>query len=239
MIEAARNFVCIRIATYEDKTEAQFVIDRVMSEGDDLRNFGYALASPGFETIVERSNRGPNFTYGSAEEMAAKLNSISEEYTSTLPENSLPGLPKMKDVRLAMNVASCDGLPCLVVFGNSEEERQRLQQKMGVVAWDPEIAGKFIYASTSEAADLAELGGDGISSGYLVVQPDPYGLKGEIITTISEPRSAERLKSELLSAVENYHRVSKTHGQHVRSGRQNGVVWETEVEVPKRDRIRG
>lgn len=237
MIEAAKNFICIRIATYEDKTEAKFVVDR-MTQGGDLRNFGYALASPGFETIVERSNRGPNFTYGSAAEMAAKLNSISADYTAKEPENSLPGLPKMKDVRLAMNVASCDGLPCLVVFGKDEAELDRLEKKMSVVAWDEEITGKFIYASTSEESDLAELSGGKASSGYLVIQPDPYGVKGELVTVIPEPSSAEDLQSSLLAAIENYERTAKTHGQHVRYGRQNGIAWETQVEVPSLDRAR-
>ena len=209
-----------------------------MSEEGDLRNFGYALASPGFETILERSNRGPNFTYGSAEEMAAKLNSISIDFPSKESENSLPGVPKMKDVRLAMNVASCDGLPCLVVYGKDETEVTRLLKKMSVVAWDEEIAGKFIYASTSEQSDLEKIGGVDSSSGYLVVQPDPYGLEGEVTTTIAEPASADALKSDLLAAVESYERVAKTHGQHVRFGRQNGVTWDTEVEVPQRDRAR-
>ena len=144
----------------------------------------------------------------------------------------------MKDVRLAINVASCDGLPCFIVYGESEAELQRLEAKMSLVAWDEMIAGKMIYAATQKKEDLSELSGAENSKGYLIVRPDLYGLNGEVIAVISEPNSAEQLKSDLLSALDGYNRVSKTHGQHVRSGRQNGFTWETEVEVPKRDRMR-
>ncbi|MEM1444247.1 MAG: hypothetical protein AAGF67_18010 [Verrucomicrobiota bacterium] len=238
MIEAAKKFVCIRIATYEDQNEAQFVTERLMREGDSLRNFGYALASPGFEDILERSDRGPNFVYGSGEEMAAKLDSISENFTPRESTDSFPGVPKMKDVRLALNVASCDGIPCLVIYGESEAELERLQQKMGVVAWDEEVAGRFIYAVASEEEALEGISGNRSGTGYLIVQPDPYGLEGKVVATVSEPNSADQLKSDLLAAVDDYSRIAKTHGQHVRSGRQNGISWETEVAVPERDRMR-
>ena len=238
MIKAAKDFVCIRLATYEDSTEAQFVVDRMGREGESLRNFGYALASPGFETLLERSDRGPNFTYGSAAEMAAKLKSISSQFEKVDPEDSLPGLPKMKNVRLAVNVASCDGLPCLVIYGETEAELERLENKMRVVASKEEIAGKLISAATLQKEEVAAPIEGAPETGYLLVQPDAYGLTGKIIAHVVEPDSAEQLSSALLAVVEGYDRLSKTHGQHVRWGRQNGIVWETEVAVPSRDRMR-
>lgn len=207
-----------------------------MGGRDDLRNFGYALASPGFEDLLERSDRGPNFTYDSAQEMAEKLNSISKKFRAREKRNTIPGVPEMKDVRLAMNVATCDGLPCLVVVGKNDDELARLKAKLSVVVWDEEIAGQFICASTTDRSDLDNISGSKSSAGYLVVQPDAYGVKGKTVATIPEPRTADQLKTDLLAAASDYTRLSRTHGQHVRHGRQNGITWETVVEVPERDR---
>ena len=77
VIEAARNFVCVRIATYEDEDEADFVRSRLMGGAEDLRNFGFALASPDFEVILRRSERGPNFVYRDATAMAEELNRVA------------------------------------------------------------------------------------------------------------------------------------------------------------------
>ncbi len=47
IIKISRDFVCIRLATYEDKTEAVFLKETFLGQrGGDLRNFGYCILSP-------------------------------------------------------------------------------------------------------------------------------------------------------------------------------------------------
>ena len=237
LIKATRDFVCIRTATYEDKQEATFLQWAfVGSTGGDLRNFGYCILSPDGKTKLRRSTRGPNFLYANSNAMAADLRQISAQYTGRTTTTPNGSVPQMKSVRLGINVASCDGLPSVVVFGKDKSEVAALNQKLSAVIWDEQLAGKFIYASTTNSADLKAVPGAGFQSGVLVIKPDAFGIKGQLIKIISPEVSDEQLKQALLTAANTYTRISKTHGLHVRNGRQTGTIWKTEVPVPTRRR---
>ncbi|MBT3890279.1 MAG: hypothetical protein HOF72_06615 [Planctomycetaceae bacterium] len=238
LIKATRDFVCIRTATYEDKQEATFLEWAfVGNTGGSLRNFGYCILSPDGKTKLRRSTRGPNFLYANSGAMAADLRQISAQYSGrAITTTSNPAVPQMKNVRLGINVASCDGLPSVVVFGKDQTEVDSLNQKLSGVIWDEQLAGKFIYASTTNSSDLKSVPGAGSQSGILVIKPDAFGIKGQLITIISPEVSAERLQESLLNAANAFTRISKTHGLHVRNGRQTGTLWKTEIPIPARQR---
>lgn len=235
LIKATRDFVCIRTATYEDKQEATFLEWAfVGNTGGSLRNFGYCILSPDGKTKLRRSTRGPNFLYANSNAMAADLRHISAQYTGRTTTSSNGSVPQMKSVRLGINVASCDGLPSVVVFGKDQTEVNSLNQKLSGVIWGEQLAGKFIYASTTNSSDLKSVPGAGFQSGILVIKPDTFGIKGQLITIISPEVSDEQLEQALLNAANTFTRISKTHGLHVRTGQQTGTLWKTEVPVPTR-----
>jgi hypothetical protein len=240
LIKATRDFVCIRTATYEDKQEATFLEWAfVGNTGGSLRNFGYCILSPDGKTKLRRSTRGPNFLYANSNAMAADLRHISAQYTGRTTTSSNGSVPQMKSVRLGINVASCDGLPSVVVFGKDQTEVNSLNQKLSGVIWGEQLAGKFIYASTTNSSDLKSVPGAGFQSGILVIKPDTFGIKGQLITIISPEVSDEQLEQALLNAANTFTRISKTHGLHVRTGQQTGTLWKTEVPVPTRQRAPG
>ena len=238
LIKATRDFVCIRTATYEDKQEAAFLKWAfVGSTGGELRNFGYCILSPDGKTKLRRSVRGPNFLYANSGAMAADLQQIAAQYQNRTTTNaSSQSVPQMKSVRLGINVASCDGLPSVVVFGKDQAEVDSLNQKLSTVIWDEQLAGKFIYASTTNSVDLKSISGAGGKTGILIIKPDAFGIKGQLIQAIDPDLSGDQLKQSLLTAANKFKRISKTHGLHVRSGRQTGTHWKTEVPVPTRQR---
>jgi len=238
IVKASRDFVCIRTATYEDKKEAVFLKLTFLGRGgSELRNFGYCILSPDGKTKLRRSNRGPNFVYANSNAMAADLRQIAKQYSGkTTAKESNPTIPEMKSVRLGINVASCDGLPSIVVAGRNQAEVDRLKQKLREVIWDEELAGKFIYSSTTNSNDLKIVSGAKSKTGVLVIKPDAYGLKGDLIKAIDADVTSEDLKKTLAYAASAFTRKSKSHGTHVRNGRRNGEIWKTEVPVP--DRIR-
>ena len=169
--------------------------------------------------------------------MAADLRSIAKEYPGKeRARESKPTVPQMKSVRLGINVASCDGLPCVVVVGKTQREVDQLNKKLSQVIWDEELAGKFICASTTDLDDLKVVSGADKQTGYLVIMPDAYGLKGQLITAIDSSVSRDDLRDSLSQAANSFERNSKTHGLHVRNGRRDGTLWETEVPVPERER---
>lgn len=236
VVEAARDFVCIRIGTYEDKDEANFVKTRLMGGNGDLRNFGFALASPDFETILRRSERGPNFVYKNASDMAGELKRLAADYPVDAEAKKVPSaLPQMKSVRLGVNVASCDGLPSLLIVGSDAADLNQMKYSLSKVIWDEDLAGRFICASTKNKENLSMIEGK-LQRGFLVVRPDEYGVKGTVIKALPGNLTGDQLKEELLAVSGNYNRISKTHGQHVRTGRRAGISWDAEVAVPDRRR---
>ncbi|MBB73589.1 MAG: hypothetical protein CMJ75_03635 [Planctomycetaceae bacterium] len=241
VIKAARDFVCIRTATYEDQTEANYLKSLFLGRaGGDLRNFGFCILSPDGKRQLRRSNRGPNFVYTDSRAMAADLRQIAGQYVATPRDEQVnPAVPRMKSVRLGINVASCDGLPSIVVFGTGRREVDRMNATLRGVIWDTALAGKFIYSSTTKSSDLKIVVGATTKSGILVIEPDAYGLTGRLIKRIDARVSREELKSELVAAADSFTRRSKTHGLHVRNGRRSGKLWKTEVPVPHRVRGRG
>ena len=77
--------------------------------------------------------------------MVADLRKFAKQYPGVKPKKgSIPSVPKMKSVRLAVNVASCDGLPCVVVVGKDQSEVDRLNKKLSAVIWEESLIGKFI-----------------------------------------------------------------------------------------------
>ena len=83
IIKVSRDFVCIRTATYEDKTEAIFLKSTFLGRsGGDLRNFGFCVLSPDGKRQLRRSNRGPNFVYANSKEMAADLRQLANKYSA-------------------------------------------------------------------------------------------------------------------------------------------------------------
>ncbi len=235
VIKASRDFVCIRTATYEDKKESEFLKQALFGGGDDLRNFGFSILSPDGSKALKQSRRGPNFLYRDADEMHADLRRIASGYTKT-KSTDVQGLPQMKSVRLGLNVASCDGLPCIVVYGKNERELDQWSKTLDEVVWDDALMGKFIYASTTKRTDLKSVSGATPKSGILVIAPNQYGTEGTLIEAIDGKLTGDTLKQKLVSLADSYKRTSKAHGSHVRYGKRDGINWETEVPVPQRRR---
>ena len=240
LIRISRDFVCIRTATYEDKQEAGFLKWAFLrSPAADLRNFGFCVLSPDGKRQLRRSLRGPNFVYENSAAMAADLKLITRQFSrkTTKGESDL-AVPRMKSVRLGINVASCDGLPSVVVFGKGKREVDQLNSKLSGVIWDEALAGKFVYASTTKFDDLKIVVGATMKTGILVIEPDVYGMSGRLIKMIGPSVSRQDLKRDLVDAADTFTRRSKNHGLHVRNGRRDGKTWKTEVAVPDRVRSR-
>ena len=169
--------------------------------------------------------------------MAADLRLIARQYPAKATAGvSTPIVPQMKSVRLGINVASCDGLPSVIIVGKDQLEVDQLKKKLSGVIWDEELAGKFIYASTTNRDDLKIVTGAQAKTGFLVIRPDVYGLKGQLIKAIDASASSDELKRSLSYAANTFTRNAKIHGLHVRNGRRGGKLWKTEVPVPARIR---
>lgn len=138
-------------------------------------------------------------------------------------------LPVMKNVRLALDVAACDGRACVVSLAASKEGSARQEEALAAVAWSDAVAGQFVYAATTDATELVSVKGVTVKSGFLVIDPDAYGLEGKVLAEIDAKATGKELEKALLKANEKHVAPDKDPNEHIREGRRLGVEWETEI----------
>src|SRR5579884_168073 len=128
VIAASRKFVCVRLATYENKEEGEFLKSFHVTRSGELENTVFALLAPDGKQRLARASRSARQTFGDAGRMAEALDRIARQYPGK-PAEGAPPLPAVANVRLAVDVASCDGLPLVVVFAPDEKQRRSLEER--------------------------------------------------------------------------------------------------------------
>src|SRR4051794_13529150 len=97
VVAASRAFVCVRLATYEDPTEASWLKDFTRTGSGQLENTVFGILAPDGNKKLGRSSRGINHLYSGADQFADALTKISAMYpTTTAPAR----LPLVASVRL-------------------------------------------------------------------------------------------------------------------------------------------
>jgi len=232
VIEASRNFVCIRLATYEDDAEAEFLRTVYVSREGDLENTVFVLLSPDTKENLCRPGRGPQFAYSSPRDLAAGMDEIAKNYQPIERSSGAnPKLPQLKDVRLGLNVSSCDGLPSVICVARSDIEAIKMQAALAPLAFCDELAGKFVYSTTTNPDELKTIKNYQGDSGYLIVNPGEFGIDGVLIGRFEIGSETPELKTAMIEYANGVAKVQKNHSAHVRKGMQNGKNWKTEIPV--------
>lgn len=232
VVEASRKLVCVRLATYEDSEEAKF-LRKIY--GSTLANTVFTILAPDGETPLIRPSRGPMRMRPS--QLATTLDRYAAEYNSNSETESKPrSVPELKSLDLALNVASCDYLQLVVTIGKSKEELKDLQEKVNSLAWHKDLAGQFLFVSTTSDSDLRSLSGLPESkSGIFIVEPDPYGLLGKVIHQCDD---AGFDFGKLTQLAKDYNPAPKNHGAHTKLGVSMGFRWDTETPVTDQQFVR-
>lgn len=224
MIEASRDFVCVRPQTYENEAETK-VLKYVFSGGGVLRNTSFALMDPNGEKLT-RGARSPKMTYRTEERFAEALVSTAEKYEKKA--KPITALPTVRDLRLALNVAAADMRPLVVVRGANEKKTAALVKTVAKLAWSDELVGTCHYVVLDEETTF-----EGLTPkvGVSIVAPDPYGLGGEVALHVPERTSESKLREAWIDAVAEYEVETREHREHVREARRKDITWESELPV--------
>lgn len=227
VIKASRDFICVRMMTYESASEAQ-LLKTLWRPDAPLENTIFAILDPDGRSIV-RGGRSPQMVYQDADDMASHMKEIARYYGSngtTVPK----GLPTVDTVRLAVDVAACDKRPLVIVVGQNDQEREKLAARLAPTAWSEQLIGKLVY-TTGSGSDLSSIKNAGHSSGYVFVAPGLFGTDGTAMMQLSANASQAELASASKQALGLYHPQVLSHHDHVRAGRQNGIEWQTAIPV--------
>src|SRR5436305_8036895 len=116
VIDASRRFVCVRLTTYENREEGEFLKSFRVTRSGELENTVFTILSPDGKRQLARAARSARQTFGDAPRMAETMNRIAGEHEQKAVVGQPAQLPKVPNVRLAVNVASCDNRPLVVLF---------------------------------------------------------------------------------------------------------------------------
>lgn len=227
VIAASREFVCVRLATYEDPVEARFTQALVRTGSGELENTAFCLLSPDAKKKLSRSARGTEHLYADAAAMAADMKRVAGAFSPKAPPCLLP---LVANPRLALDVAAADGLPLVVVVGNDAAVRQRLVDRLAKLAWTDEFIGRFAYAEGT-VKDVIGVPGVTLDAGVVVIAPDKFGKKGAVLSEVGPVAPADRLAAALRAVAADYRAPAKSFQSHVREGHRLGVFWDTKVPV--------
>jgi hypothetical protein len=233
VVAASRNFVCIRLTSYEDPTEMAFCRSLFIGRSGDAENTTFTILSPDGKQPLVRTGRSTQQVWANAAAMAAGMNKIASEYP-TAPTTSQSPLPITLDARLGLDVAASDNLRLVVVVASNPVARNELEAKVAASAWTKELLGRYTYATASQIADIPALQAATISEGVLVIEPDAFGQKGKVIAQLPGGASAEQL-AKLLRENTSGQRAAKNMQQHRAEGIRQGAFWEPKLPVTDRE----
>jgi hypothetical protein len=232
VIAASQDFVCVRLATYESAPEAEFLTALAQTGSGELENTVVTILSPDGKRQLVRGARSPRQVFANAGQMAQTMNRIAARYRAGMQIDwAIADLPAVADVRLAIDIAACDGQPLVILFAKDKKVRTDLSENMKSLAWSDEFRGRFVYVKTSEPEDLEKIRGVEPQEGVVVAQSDRFGLSGAALSQVpaSAPRGA--LADGLRKGINLYQPVQESFSDHVRAGRLAGILWDTKVPV--------
>lgn len=244
VIAASRRFVCVRLTTYEDRVEGEFLKSFAVTRSGELENSVFAILASDGKRQLARASRSMRHNFEDAHEMAEAMQRIARAHPGKESASQTPPeLPRVPNVRLAVNVAACDNQPLVLLFGKDAETRRQLEERLRPLAWSEPFAGRFVYAAASSVKELARIKGAKPEAGVLIVQPDRFGLAGVVLKQVAADATPQELRKCLHEGAALHQREAGSFPSHVRAGQQKGVFWETVIPVTdpmeQRARARG
>jgi hypothetical protein len=237
VITASRQFVCVRIPTYEDQTEADFLKGLYRSRSGKLENTSFAILGPTGKSIG-RAGRGPHSYRGGAD-LASGMDRIAGSYEGSKKAKWQDRqLPFERNVTIGMNVAASDHLPFLIVLAKTDESYANLVNLLKPIAWSEQFAGQFSYGATSKLDELKTISKRTVDEGIILVKPEAFGTGGATLAEFKVGAKPEDVKSKLKSILANYKPEILDYDTHIRMGSGLGVEWKTKIPVTDEQSLR-
>ena len=257
VVAASRDFVCIRLTTYEDQAEADFLKTIYVGKSGGLENTTFAILSSDGKSKLTKTGRAPFHEYRDSRSMAAGMKAIAES-NQVQPETMFTDttLPLTKNIEIGLNVAASDGLPLVVLVGKDEEQLSTLVKNARSVVWSEAAAGQFVYSAVLDQQQLKPISGwlDKTDAkpivgenwhGILIVEPDQFGVSGKVLARLEADAQSELINTTFVSSINNFPRKAHNHQAHVQLGIELGLDWKSEIpetdpeSLRARERARG
>lgn len=231
VVAKSRDFVCVRLATYESAAEAEFLKSVFIGRSGQLENTVFAILAPDGRTPLVRAGRSPDHSFrgdDAPRAMAAAMEKFAAQYPAK--NTDVRPLPYLADLRRAINVAACDIQALAIVSASTQAAREKIEATLAPMAWSKEFVGRLAYVSLAKGDDIAVVEDGGAKDGVLIVQPDTYGLKAKVLAR-DAGTDPESLARAMRGGLEKFVAETKDSQKHIQEGRRRGVYWKTEIPV--------
>jgi hypothetical protein len=227
VIDASRAYVCVRLATYEDQKEADFLKGLVRTRSGELENSSFAILDPDGKKKLTTSGRSPRRQYADANALAEDLTRLAKPFAAKVQPSALPSVA---NVRLAIDIAAADNLPLVILVGEGAT-REALLDKVAPLAWGKDFVGRFTYVLADSDKDLVRVTGAKPKAGLIVVEPDQFGLAGKVLAQAGTEATPDELRAALRKGIATFARKPVADRSHIRQGREANVFWKTPIPV--------
>lgn len=242
VVAASRDFVCIRLTSYESAEEAAFV---TKLQGNPVNTVFAILTPDALPALAMKGlGRGPGELFADPADMVKQMGEVAAKFaggSAATKADGQPALPITLDARLGLAVASADLQPLALVIAPDEKTRAALEAKLAVLAWSNDLRGRFTYASADSLRGLKLDGLDTLKSGafksnafksgVLLIEPDVFGVEGKIVSAI-DANDVDKMLSDAMHAASAKHvRAAKSREQLKRLALANGIFFETGIPV--------
>jgi hypothetical protein len=239
-IKASRDFVCVRIETFENE-QSEMLVRNIL--GGNLANTAFVILSPDGTERLTASGRSPGMamiqgrsrTDTSGSQNVSIINQMQQIADRFAPQQDGlgVGLQDFHSLRQALNCAAADQRP-LVVVHTGRADRSAVESKLKSLFEDEQIIGKFHLDFIDRRVDRgweSTLNAKSQVPAILIVRPGQFGLEGQILKQVAVDANAALIKRSLLEANREYASVEsrKDYEQHVRSGKRRRVEFENEI----------
>ena len=246
VIAAARNFVCIRLVTYEDEAEGAFVQSIFRGREGTLENSVFALLAPDGKTLLAKAGRSPSMVFGANNEDLDRELLLKEmaEILENYPVKKVQQQPLALglDLRRMMNVAACDLQPLVVLYAADEKDRNRLAEMVAKQSLAEAYRGRFAFAWAQSAIEMKALTGLQVetkTSMLWVIAPNAFGTQADLLQEVNQPESSTLLQAWNASLKE-FSIEARNSRRHTQKGKQLGLKWVSQLPNtdPKSNRLR-
>lgn len=229
--------MAIRPATYESAKEAAYLKSLMgPTRSGDLENSTFGLLASDGKTPLSRIHRGPNHVFGTAPRMVEAMDKIAQTHPA-LPESGQGNRvsPTIGSMRLALNIASCDNQPLVVLGPGATPE---FEKELVRIFFESNQKGRYVMARAT-AEELAQMEGFDSAKGspVLVVQTNPFGTKGKILANAAPGEGPKTMESVILAGAKAFTPAPKgimgepSYRNHLQTGFGEGIFWETQIPV--------
>jgi hypothetical protein len=233
VVAASRDYVCIRAATYENEAEIPFLSSLFRGRSPDLENTVFSLLAPDGKTQISKGGRSPQMAFRT-DDNRQMINTLRDTAQSYTPRDNSPSdkLPFAADLRMGLNVAACDNQPLVVCLADNAESLRKIEKSLARHAWSKNFIGAYHYSSSNKKQAAELIGGLTIDTGIVIVQPDQFGLEGTVLASHAVGDTRKPLDETLQDGLNRFDREGAAPTrEHVRSGKQAGVHWETATPI--------